>query len=122
MLVHRRSWSHAQREELDTDELDYRRRQFRRRMQTSAMLGVLAVTLPVVDWLTARSESIPLHLICWSVVLLLVVWIGLLALADLVATKYHFGRMQHSHLVEEAKLKAELHRMEAARGDGKADE
>ncbi len=127
MLSHRRSWRRfrcrsAQQDELDAGEFDYRRRQFRRRMQTSAMLGVLAVTLPVADWLTARSGSSLLHLVCWSVVLLLAAWLGLLALADVVATKYHFGRMRQSYLIEETKLKAELHRMEAARGDGKAEE
>lgn len=127
MLSHRRSWHQfrrrsARQDELDTQELDYRRRQFRRRMQTSAMLGALALALPVADWLTTRSESTPLHLLCWSVVLLLVGWLGLLALADLVATKYHFGRMRHSYLVEEAKLKAELHRIETARGDAEADD
>lgn len=115
MVSHRRSWRRARQSELDTEEFDYRRRQFRRRMQTSAMLGVLALTLPVVDWLTARSESGLLHLVCWSITLLLVVWIALLALVDLVATKYHFGRMRHSDLIEETRLRAELHRIEATR-------
>ncbi|HYW78663.1 MAG TPA: hypothetical protein VE890_03765 [Thermoguttaceae bacterium] len=121
MWSHRQSWRLVQQDDVDAVEHDYRRRQFRRRMQTSAMLGVLAVALPVVDWLTTGSKSIGLHLACWGVVLLLVVWIGLLALTDLIATKYHFGRMQSRYLVEEAKLKAHLTRLDTSGDDRQAD-
>ena len=45
MVSHVRSWRAFQRTNLAAEEFDYRRRQFRRRMQTSAMLGILAVAM-----------------------------------------------------------------------------
>jgi len=117
MLLHRRTWRLARREESDAGELDYRRRQFRRRMQTSGMLGLVAVALCVGQLIGGP----PLWMIgFWAGVLLLLCWIGLLALVDVWATKIHFGRMKQAYLVERAKLQAEVHRLEAIRGKGKA--
>ena len=121
MVSHRRSWQRFRRQGAEQDEFDYRRRQFRRRMQTSAMLGVLALALPVADWLTSRSDSPLLHLACWGVVLLLLGWLGLLALVDLLSTRFHFSRLRQSYLVEEAKLKAELRQIQAAKDDTETD-
>ena len=117
---HRRTWRRARQSELEAEEFDYRRRQFRRRMQTSAMLGVLAVALPLGDLLANWVESNIFQAVYWGGVLLLVVWLGLLVLADVIATKYHFGRLRHAYLLEQAKLLVELRRAQVARGNGKA--
>jgi len=118
MVWHARAWGRA-RADRAADELDFQRRRFRRRMQTSAMLGLLAVALFVGELLTSRIQSPWFRLTYWSGVLLGVVWIGLLAAADVWASKYHYDRLRQSYLIEEAKLQAELRRIQAKRSNGK---
>ena len=117
---HVRTWRTAQRTVTDAAELDFRRRQFRRRMQTSAMLGLLGPGVLIGRLLvTLRPEPIVI-LIYWGVVLLVLIWISLLAIVDVWATRFHFGRVQEHLLLEQAKLRAELQRKQAVRGNGKA--
>jgi hypothetical protein len=119
MISHVRSWRAARQEELDAEEFDYRRRQFRRRIQTSAMLGILAVAMLVGYVLTLWLGSRVFALAFWSALVLVVGWTCLLALVDMWATKHYFGRVRHNTLVEQAKLRAEIRRLEAFRGNGK---
>lgn len=120
MISHVRTWRRARRQELQPDELDYRRRQYRRRMQTSAMLGLLAVAIFVGQLITGRIESKAFLLCYWGLVLLVLGWVGLLAVADILATKHHFGRLRQAYRLEQVKLQAELRRIQAARGNGEA--
>ncbi|MBN1395558.1 MAG: hypothetical protein JW959_11085 [Pirellulales bacterium] len=123
MLSHVRVWKSLREAKLDADELDYRRRQFRRRMQTSAMLGVLAAALAVGDPITICWTRSGMFAACyWLTVMLLACWIGLLALVDIWATKHYYGRLRDKCLVERAKLEAELRRMEGSEtGDRKPE-
>ena len=117
MLLHVRTWRQAQRQDALPEDLDYRRRQFRRRMQTSALLAVLAVAIFVGPLIPGP----PLVLIAyWIGALLVLAWVALLALADVVATKLHFARLRADYLTEQAKLKVQLRRMRAARGSGQS--
>ena len=84
------------------------------------MLGLMAVAVLVGQLGIARIESKLLASAYWGAVLLMVGWVGLLAAADVLATKHHFTRLRQTYLVEQAKLHAELRRMQAARGNGKA--
>ena len=120
LTSHVRTWRRLQQQGLEPDDLDYRRRQFRRRMQTSAMLGLLAVALFVGQLATSRVESKLFVFGYWGGVLLVVGWVGLLSVADILATKHHFGRLRQTYLVEQAKLHAELRRIQATRGNGEA--
>ncbi len=116
MVWHLRAWRGAQTEQLDPSEFKYRRNQFRRRLQTSAMLGLIAVLLPIgvlVMWPWPY-----VGVIFWGVVLLLVVWVCLLAGADVLATSQHYGRLQNRVVLEEARIQAEIYR---ARANGKPD-
>lgn len=119
MTSHVRTWRRLRQQELGPDDYDYRRRQYRRRMQTSAMLGLLAVAILVGQLIALRIESRVLLLSYWGGVLLVVGWVGLLAVVDMLATKHHFSRLRQGYLVEQAKLQAELRRIRAARGNGK---
>jgi amino acid permease len=124
MVSHVRSWRAQQAAGLDPKELDYRRRQFRRRMQTSAMLAVVAAALPVGMWILRHDrEAGPIWpkvaVIYWGGVLVLVLWLGALALADMWATKRYYGKLGYDYRVEQARLEAELRRIQAARGNGK---
>jgi hypothetical protein len=117
---HMRAWREAQRAHLDPAELQYRRRQYRRRMQSSAMLGLLGVGIFIgaaAMYFRAPPLAVTLY---WLVVLLVLAWLALLALADAVATKYHYARLRDQNLIEEAKMRAELQRMQSHRGNGEA--
>ena len=84
------------------------------------MLALLGVLIPLGQWLTAWAQSRLFAAIFWGGVLLLTVWMGLLALADMMATHYHYSRLRNDVLIERAKLQAELRRIESVRGNGKA--
>jgi hypothetical protein len=119
MLWHVRAWRAHQQQELDAEEADYRRRQFRRRMQTSAMLAILAVAILVGYIVTMWLRSPTFTLVFWIMIVLALFWTSLLAIVDMWATKHHFRRMRDHCLIEQAKLRAELNRMQAFRGNGK---
>lgn len=106
MFSHVRAWRAYRLEELDAEEFDYRRRQFSRRMQTSAMLSVLAVALLAGHFLIDRLESDWLTIAYWIVALLAVCWIGLLALVDIWATQHHFNRQRHQAFLDEVERRA----------------
>ena len=121
MASHVRTWRRFQqrREQLNPREFDYRRRQFRRRMQSTAMLAILAVALLAGHWITAQHVRPLVFSVYWGSVLLVVLWVGLLAVVDMIATKHYFARLRQDCVIEEAKLQAELRRIVAGRGNGK---
>ena len=87
MYWHVRSWRKAQLADPSPGELDFYSRQFRRRIQTSAMLGILAVLIFAGELLTWWISSHVFFFIYWIAALLLVMWVALLAGADIWATK-----------------------------------
>jgi uncharacterized membrane protein len=114
LAAHARGWRRLQHEPSESPERDYRRRQLRRRLQSTIMLLVLAVLLVAIQWVD-RWPWVFLALL--TAVLVLVAWVLLLAAADVVATRYHFGRIRGQYLMEEAKLHAEIRRLRAAKND-----
>ena len=120
MVSHVYSWRAFQHQESDAAEADFRRRQFRRRMQTSAMLGLLAVAVLVGYTLTMRMPFSRFTPVYWIAVMAMACWVALLAIVDIWATRRYFGRLRHHCMVEKAKLEVELRRIQAVRGNGKA--
>ena len=116
MVSHHRSWQLSRQNESDEAELDFRRRQYRRRMQTSTMMGLLVLGTFGGQFITGAAVLIVGY---WAGVLLLVVWIALLAGADYLATRYHFSRLRHNCMLEEAKLHAEARRIRSVQGNGR---
>ncbi len=84
-------------------------------MQTSAALGLLAVVLLAGQWLVPWLHSRVFAVLFCIGVLGAVLWIGLMALLDLMATKFHFSRQHQDYLVEQARLRAELRKIEERR-------
>jgi hypothetical protein len=119
MFWHISSWRNTKLDDLPANEMDFYRRQFRRRIQTSAMLGVLAIGLYAWEILTKWVTSQLILMIYIGVMFILVIWVALLAFADIWATKYHFGRLHQKCLIEQAKLNAEVRRVQSVRGNGK---
>jgi hypothetical protein len=58
----------------------------------------------------------------WAAVVLLVLWIVLLAVADMVSTRVFFGRMRNNFVIEQARLRAAAHRLRGADSNGGASE
>jgi hypothetical protein len=120
MISHIRAWRSFKRQDADAEDAGYRWRQFRRRMQMSAMLGMVAIAVPVGFVLSPYLRSGWFDFVYWIATMLVVCWIILLAAVDIWATKYHFGRLHQKCLIERAKLEAEARRVQAVKGNGKA--
>jgi len=103
---HLLSWRADRRRRLEPNELEYRRRQFRRRMQTTTMLALLAVSLPIGQWLVTRWPQG--GVVFWGLVLFLLAWVVVLALADVWATRFYYGRLRDRNQLEQTRLKAQL--------------
>jgi Na+/H+ antiporter NhaD/arsenite permease-like protein len=116
MVSHRRTWRLTGESESDENERDFRWRQYRRRMQTSAMMGILVVAAFFGQFI---SKPPMLVIGFWAGVLLLVIWIGLLAAADYYSSRHHLSRLQHNFILEQAKLHAEARRIRAVQGNGR---
>jgi len=81
--------------------LHFHRSQFRRRMQTSALIIAIGVLIPVGDALFVHFPNRMVFGLYWFGVLVLVGWVVVLAMADLVAGRvYTHNAMQD---VEERK-------------------
>jgi hypothetical protein len=121
MLMHWRVWSGFQRGESPQAEFDYRRRQFRRRMQASAMIGIVGLALfagiafflgreSLVPWV----EDVVVILVYWFAVLLVTAWMFLLAFVDMWATRRYLTRICEDDLMEQTRLHADLVRRRRA--------
>jgi hypothetical protein len=106
----------CRRQDLPPAEYDFLRRQFRRRIQISAMLGILAVAMVIESFFDGQPF---VEVLLGVGMLFLVLWIALLAVVDAVASRAHFGRLRSDYLVEQAKLQAEAHRLRGAGGNGR---
>ena len=106
VAMHRASWQQAQARKLSEDDRDFAWRQYRRRMQASAMVAIIAVAIGASAWLPHRDAL--LVTIYWMIVLALLVWVLLLAFADMIATRRHFSQKRDRQLIEQAKLQAEI--------------
>lgn len=121
MASHLRSWRRFREmiPEIEPDELDFRRRQFRRRMQTSTMLGILAVAILIGHFLTSPPLPRSGFILFWGIVLFLLGWVALLALVDVVHTSLYFGRVRDRYRLEETRLKAQLRQIKGRRRNGR---
>jgi hypothetical protein len=115
---HLSSWKSRQSSDLTPEDHDFYRRQYRRRMQSSGMLGILAVGLFLGEYFTRWIDSPLFFIVYWGIMLLIVVWMAMLAVGDMWTTKYYFGKMRDKCLIEQAKLHAEIRRVQSHHGNG----
>ena len=104
---HLRDWRSEQELSEDDPHRKFAWSKFRRRMQASAMLGITGIAILGGQWLPDRPV---VALVYWSLVALWVLWIALLALVDVVASRHHFTKMYRDQLVEQARLQVQLRR------------
>ena len=118
-------WQHWQ--EVDADaslpprERDHLRRRHRRRLQTSTMLGLVGVAILAGRLFPPDDPSI-VTVLYWTGVALLVLWMALLAIAEMIATRLHYGAQRRKVEGERVKLEAQLRRFEAERKGQATDE
>ena len=112
IVSHLKSWRAARgRQDLSEAERLFLGRRFRRRMQASSMLALLALAVFAGQMIPYRRYP-SLFVWFWFGVLLLVIWVFLLALADALANRQHLRELQRDRLVAEAQLRAELSRLQ----------
>jgi len=117
MLAHWRRWNACRQQELPQAEYDYRRRQYRRRMQASGMIGIVGAALFVgVSFFLGGESLVPfiedevVIFVFWTAVVLITMWTGLLALVDVWASQRYVNRILEADLLEQTKLHAEMFR------------
>ncbi len=116
LAMHVRAWRKSQ-DSAEPREVDFYRRQYRRRMQTSAMLAVLAVALFLGQLLTPLMSPLVFG-VYWLVTILLALWMAFLAIADMLATRHHYASLRADYAAEQARLNVELRRAKAVRDNG----
>lgn len=114
-----RAWEGARQREADAEQRDFAGRQFRRRAQMSAMLCLLGAALLGGQFI-APQRSPSLYVFYWFGVLLLALWMGLLAVADMVALRVHVNRTLRTRRLQQEQLEAELRRLTSKDRNGHA--
>jgi drug/metabolite transporter (DMT)-like permease len=118
MAWHIRSIRHSDSAQLEPAELGFRRRQFRRRMQASAMLGLLGVALIAAPSISHRDR--PLAFVAyWGAVLGWIGWIVLLALGDAWLSQQHLRRQARAELDRIAGDREKLARIQRTQANGR---
>jgi len=99
----------------EMEELDRRflRIQHRRRMQAALMFGLVGLAMFCEPLVAGSVGKVTL----WTVIVLVVLWIVLLAAADAVHSQMHYARLHGKQIQQQAKLHAEIARK--ARRDGR---
>ena len=82
------------------------------------MIGIIGIAVVVS---LAIKDSM-LSAILWLVVLSLVVWMLLLAVADMASSYFYYQRIRVQHTAEHALLQAQLERIRRREGNGQAHE
>ena len=105
---HRKQLADPKLEEADRRFAD---RQFRRRMQTSALLVGIGALIPVGDQLLPLQRAPFGFAVFWSCVLLATVWVVFQALGDMAATKVHSRASLARVRRKQRELREELSRL-----------
>jgi uncharacterized membrane protein (DUF4010 family) len=116
IVRHVRAWRVVRAEERDPVERDFEWRRFRRRMQASAILVLVAAAM-FVGLLISYREHPSQFVYVWCGVVALVAWLVILALADAVSSRLHVSRLHRDHRIERARLEAEVARLRRERDD-----
>jgi len=90
MWTHAAAWKTQQSDcDIDESELPWFHRRFRRRMQTSGLLLLIGVLIPVGDQFLPVTQYPSLWAVYWMLILLGLGWVVLLAVGDLASTNTH---------------------------------
>ncbi len=104
LAMHWNTWRQADHGGLAERERDFFRRQFRRRIQASGMLGLIGLVMASSLWLNEIWQQALL----WSGVLCALVWLVLIAILDGWSSRTFYGRDQAITAAQIERLKKEL--------------
>jgi hypothetical protein len=99
-----KAWREADHGGLAEREYNFHRRQYRRRMQASGMLGIIGLLILGHLWIHDNTVLA----IYWSGVIVLVFWSVLLALGDWASSRLHYGPLVADQQAEHLLLKREI--------------
>jgi hypothetical protein len=108
LAIHWNSWRKADHGGLSEREQDFHRRQFRRRIQSSGMLGLVGLLMLGSLWI----EETWAQAMLWTGLLFALLWVIAMALLDYWASRTHYGRDQVLNTAEMEVLKAEIRKFE----------
>lgn len=104
----------ALRADTDAETRDYLLQQRRRRTYTSLLVGLVGLAV-----LGSLAVNKPAYAIAyWGCVTALVLWMGLLAVADILSTRLYYRRRLRREAAKHAALRAELERLRPREGNG----
>ncbi|MBM4004748.1 MAG: hypothetical protein FJ295_15930 [Planctomycetes bacterium] len=116
---HKHVWDQARVSSPGARDKEFARRQYRRRTQTSALIGFVGAAISLQPWIS--SAVVATYYV--TGLILAVLWILLLGIADMVSSLAHFQRARRRQVAEQAATQALLRReidRRRARGGGTA--
>lgn len=114
---HLRAWQQAEAEahagpSPDPSEFRFYRQQFRRRMQMSLMLGVVALGLMASQYVDVEAHA-TLFVLLWVGLALITMWVALLAVVDLMAIRRNALRLTTRLMMQQGELQAQIRKLRA---------
>ena len=100
-------WRKLDEVKFEKPELQYFRRQLRRRLITSSLIGVVGISIAGVTWITS-PELFTAFLIGWLIVVGLIL---LLAVFDMMSTRSFLANLQVTQRARYNELQAEIRRL-----------
>jgi hypothetical protein len=117
MAWHVKSWREADHGGLSERDYEFFRRQCRRRLQTSGMLGIIGLLIFGHVWIPDNT-TLALY---WTGVLGLLAWTVLLAVGDFAASRLHYGPQVADQQAEHLLLKREIEKFRRESGRPETD-
>lgn len=109
---HRRTWRAAQESaDLSARSRRFAQAQYRRRLQASGMIGVIGTIIAL--WPVVPREPGPM-MFYTAALLAGCVWIMLLALLDLLATRHYYRRLRDEQLAKHVEMALEIRALQGA--------
>ena len=109
---HVKSWREADHGGLAERDQKFFRRQYRRRMQSSGMLGIIGLLIPGHLWVRDNT----MLALYWTGVLGLLIWTMLLAVSDFASSRLHYGTQVANQQTEHLLLKREIEKFRQETG------
>ena len=118
---HRADWRRQQQEFIDDSrELRHLQARYRRRRQTSGLIAIVGLLIPIADLpiMWRNLGAMPATLL-WIAIVSLCIWVGMLAIGDYATTRAHTRATLVRLQIHKKELIDELERL---RPDAKADD
>jgi hypothetical protein len=107
--------------DLDERERQHLYRRFRRRLQATGLLVLIGILIPVGDIEVLFANRPGLFAAHWIAVIVLVLWVGLLAVGDLASTRVH-SRVSLSRIEQKKReLEREVAALQSRHTNGRGD-